>query len=180
RERHELKSAPFRDGEYWFNWSIYIPEDYPVIYPVKVALGQFHQEGSHPVWMFQNGKGGYIVDNQVYGSTLQREQILSDAQMRGKWSDILLHVNFSAKKDGFFKVYVNGESAPSYSWEGKTKKPGYQVYYKVGIYRSFISRGEGEAATQVVYYDDIARGSSCEEVARYFDCAAIAAQSANQ
>ncbi len=34
RERHELKSSTFSDGEYWFNWSLYLPENFPVIFPV--------------------------------------------------------------------------------------------------------------------------------------------------
>jgi hypothetical protein len=155
RERHELKSNTMADGKYWFHWSIFLPEDYPVIFPVKVALGQFHQERGHVVWLFQNKDGGYEIDNQVVGRSIENVSVLSDAEMRGKWSDILVHVNWTDEQDGFFRVYVNGETQARYSWIGPTKTKGKMVFYKVGIYRSYLSRGSGPAATQVVYYDRI-------------------------
>jgi hypothetical protein len=176
RERHELKSSTFSNGEYWFNWSLYLPDDFPNIYPVKLALGQFHQKNGHPVWMFQNRDGGYTVDNQVLGETLDTKQVLTADEMRGKWSDILVHVNFTHKQEGFFRVYVNGETKPRYAWTGPTKTQGLSVYYKVGIYRSYMSRAKGPEATQVVYFDDIAKSGDCSDVAKYFDCTAIESQ----
>jgi hypothetical protein len=38
------------------------------------------------------------------------------------------------------------------------------IYFKYGIYRSFGSKHTGSAPTQIVYYDEIRRGSSIEEV----------------
>jgi hypothetical protein len=175
RERHELLSVnTFLSGEDWFHWSIYIPEDYKIIYPVKVALAQFHQQDSHPVLMFQNGSGGYTVDNQVIGSTLETKKVLTDEEMRGRWSDVLVHVKWTSEQNGFFRVYVNGKTVPGYVWVGPTKEKGRRVYFKFGIYRSFLSRGiGGPAPTQVVYYDDLARGNTCDEVTKYFNCSAI-------
>ena len=177
RERHEVMSTgSWGSGEKWYHWSIYLPPDYPVIYPVKVALGQFHQKGSHPVWMFQNGSGGYSIDNQTIGSTLSKTQVLTDEEMRGKWSDILVHARWTSERDGFFHVYVNGEPQPRHSWSGPTKKPGRQVYFKFGIYRSFMSRRPGDEPTQIVYYDEVNRASTCAEATKFFDCSAINAR----
>jgi hypothetical protein len=176
RERHELYSTnTFTNSEDWFQWSIFLPKDYELIYPVKVALAQFHQNGSHPVWMFQNSSGGYFVDNQVIGSTIEIKKILTDEDMRGHWTDILVHVKWTSKQNGFFRVYVNGETQPRYTWIGATKEKNRAVYYKVGIYRSFISRGNEPTPTQIVYYDDIARAASCNEAIQHFDCLAIIA-----
>jgi len=125
--------------------------------------------------MFQNSKGGSNVDNQVSGGTIHTRKALTDQEMRGKWSDILVHVNFTANKDGFFRVYVNGETSPRYAWSGPTKTAGKRVYYKTGIYRSFMSRSKGPDATQVVYFDDISRAKNCNQVSKYFDCRAIEA-----
>ena len=144
-----------------------------MIYPVKVALAQFHQKGSHPVWMFQNSNGGYWVDNQTVGATLEKRRILSDEDMRGRWSDVLVHARWTHETDGFFRVYVNGEAAPRYTWSGPTRKRGKRVYFKLGIYRSFMSRRPGDEPTQVVYYDHVNRANSCERATRYFDCATI-------
>ena len=174
RERHELlTTSRWRKGEYWYHWSLFLPEDYPVIYPVKVALGQFHQQGAHPVWMFQNSSGGYFVDNQTVGYTLEKRKILTDGEMRGRWSDVLVHARWTHQDDGFFRVYVNGETAPRYTWSGPTRKRGKQVYFKLGIYRSFMSRRPGDEPTQVVYFDHVNRAKSCKRATSYFDCARV-------
>ncbi len=180
RERHELLSADsWSGGTVWYHWSIYLPADYPIIYPVKVALGQFHQKGSHPVWMFQNGNGGYIVDNQTSGSTSWTTPILTDEEMRGNWNDILVHARWTSERDGFFNVYVNGETEPRHTWNGPTKKPGGQVYFKFGLYRSFMSRRPGDEPTQVVYYDEVNRASTCAGATQFFDCPALRARPAS-
>ncbi|NMM42929.1 hypothetical protein HH303_00460 [Rhodospirillaceae bacterium KN72] len=176
RERHELKSVTdWLGGERWYHWSIYLPADYPNIYPVKVALGQFHQHRGHVVWMFQNNNGGYWVDNQVPGYTKDFKMILTDADMRGVWNDILVHVNWSDGEDGYFYVYVNGETEPRYAYTGQTKSTGKKVYYKYGLYRSFVSRRGGEEPAQVVYYDDLFAATTCAGLSENlrFDCAKI-------
>ncbi len=174
RERHELKSSTnWRAGEYWHHWSLFLPRDYPIIFPVKVALAQFHQEGSHPVWMFQNDRGGYHVDNHTIGQTLEKKKIIDDDEMRGNWTDVLVHARWTHEADGFFRVYVNGETTPRYTWTGPTKKPGTEVYFKFGIYRSFMSRRPGEEPAQVVYYDHVNSATSCQRATKYFDCAQI-------
>ena len=171
RERHELKSEQrWTSGEEWYGWSIYLPEDWPVIWPVKTALGQFHQERSHVVWMFQNRDGGYFVDNQVYGGTVEQVQVLADEQMRGKWNDVVVHANWTHEDSGFFRVWVNGETKPRYSWTGSTKEEGSEVYFKIGIYRTFMSRRPGDEPTQVAYFDEVYRGSRCAKVTQFFDC----------
>jgi hypothetical protein len=172
RERHELKSTIMR-GEKWVHWSIFLPEDYPNIYPVKVALAQFHQKKGHVVWMFQNHDGGYWVDNQTTGTTVHTRQILTDEDMRGKWNDILVHVNWASTDKGFFRVYINGDSKPAYEWDGKTRSSGKTVYYKLGIYRTHVSRLPGDVPTQIVYYDNVSAASNCSSATTRFDCAAI-------
>lgn len=184
RERHELKSQIF-GGEMWVNWSVYLPEDYPNIYPTKVALGQFHQKRGHVIWMFQNNDGGLWVDRQSNGSTQDEKRILSDAEMRGKWADILVHVRWSPKYNGFFRVYVNGEDEPRYAFAGSTHTNGLSPYFKIGIYRSFMSRylkygnsKDGIVPTQIVYYDDIRADRTCSGAASHFDCDKIMAKQA--
>ena len=93
--------------------------------------------------------------------------------MRSRWSDVLVHARWTHETDGFFRVYVNGETTPRYAWSGPTKKKGKKVYFKLGIYRSFMSRRPGDEPTQVVYYDHVNQAESCERATRYFDCATI-------
>merc|ERR1711964_629379 len=141
RERHELTGKRMSGGEWWYSWSIYLPKDFINVHPTKVCLGQFHQEKGHVVWMFQNQSfstaGGYWVDDQVPGYTRKLTQILSQDEMIEKWNDILVNVKWSKKDDGFFKVWLNGKQVYSFAGPTKTKA---QVYFKFGIYRSFLGK----------------------------------------
>lgn len=170
RERHELVQVgrTQQDGDdYWYAWSIYLPPDFPVVYPTKVALAQFHQ---HPevIWMFRNGKGGYFVNRQEeLGRGYGFDRILFDADMRGMWNDILVHVHWTAGEGGIFRVWVNGVRA--YDYRGPTMGRNTTVYFKFGIYRTFASlyrkaKGVDAVPTQVVYFDEVRRGRSREEV----------------
>ena len=81
RERSELSERGGRNpvgSTWWYGWSLYVPADTPNVYPTKLALGQFHQEGSHVVWMFQNDGGGYHLDDQVSGRSRQYHELIAD------------------------------------------------------------------------------------------------------
>lgn len=167
RERSELSQKGGRNplgSTYWYGWSIYFPTDYPNISPTKVALGQFHQEKSHPVWMFQNSSGGYHLDDQVYGSTRQYHELIDESDLRGKWHRIEVHANWAKNDTGFFKVWVNGEQKVDYSGETITAS---KTYFKYGIYRSYLSRykatkGVDDVPTQIVYYANVKRAKTRE------------------
>ena len=187
RERHELSGKRVSGGEWWHSWSIYLPKDFVNVHPTKVALGQFHQEKGHVVWMFQNqsfsSPGGYWVDDQVPGYSRKLNQILTQDEMIEKWNDILVNVKWSKKDDGFFKVWLNGKQV--YSFAGPTKTIA-QVYFKFGIYRSYLGKWiyssknkkkEKGVPAQVVYFDEVRTvkksckklkledlGYSCEEL----------------
>ena len=182
RERHELSTATrntrttWSSGEKWYHWSIFFPEDHPVIHPALLILGQFHQVDSHPVWLFHNGPaGGYHVVNFTTGKPVGGfARVLTDGEMRGKWTDVLTQVHWSDEDDGFFRVWVNGERAPRFSWSGPTREPHREVYFRFGIYRAYLSRRPGDEPTQVVYYDEVNAGSKCADVTSFFDCGALA------
>ena len=175
RERHELSGKRVSGGEWWHSWSIYLPKDFVNVHPTKVALGQFHQEKGHVVWMFQNQSfstaGGYWVDDQVPGYTRKLNQILSQDEMIEKWNDILVNVKWTKKDDGFFKVWLNGKQV--YSFAGPTKTIA-QVYFKFGIYRSYLGKWiyssknkkkEKGVPAQVVYFDEVRTAKkSCEKL----------------
>jgi hypothetical protein len=170
RERSELsesgKKRARSGSEYWYGWNIYFPEDYINIYPTKTALGQFHQDGSHPVWMFQNGKGGYHLDDQVYGGTRKYFELISEKNLRGQWHQIEVHAKWEKDRTGIFQVWVNGELKVDYTGQTMTAK---KVYFKYGIYRSFMSRYKNKTNTtevpaQTVYYSNVKKGLTRESL----------------
>ncbi len=181
-ERSERRQHGYEVGENWYHYSIYLPKDYPVLWQARATmLGQFHYEVlDHPPFMFwATGRADiknkkyietYQVESQTFGST-GSDELLELDDMRGRWTDILIHANWTTGKNGFFRVYVNGGVEPSYDYSGTTLLKKYRdVYFKFGVYRFSIS---STPPTQVVYYDDVRKGSSCSDVTSYFDCSKI-------
>jgi hypothetical protein len=170
RERSELTERNKTTGpgkQYWYGWSIYFPEDYPNVYPTKVALGQFHQDDGPPVWMFQNSSGGYHLDQQISGQTIKYFELLSDKELRGQWHQVELHVGWAGDNTGFFNVWINGEQKVQYT--GRTMNSDDRSYFKYGIYRTYLTRymnrnSVNEVPAQKVYYSNVKRGSSREAI----------------
>ena len=48
RERVELKICCINKKTTWTAWSIYLPKDYNVVFPIRTMLGQFHNDGDNP------------------------------------------------------------------------------------------------------------------------------------
>ncbi len=165
RERSELseKYKKTYPGErHWYSWKIFFPEDYVNIYPAKVALGQFHQHKSHVVWMFQNADGGYYLDDQVFGRTRKYYPLISEEDLRGRWHKVEVDAKWSTENDGWFRVWINGEQKVDYAGQTMQAKA---VYFKYGLYRSFVSRykiqhSADTVPTQVVFFKDVARADS--------------------
>ncbi len=167
RQRHELSGDRFK-GKAWYAYSIYLPEDFVNIFPVKQAMAQFHQKGSWPTLMFQLTDEGYYADRQWQNQTDEFRKLLEVKDMIGKWNDILININSTSKDKGFYKVWVNNEL--KYEFSGPTTK-GNESYFKFGIYHTWINRWDenkrGPFPTQVVYYDEVRVGKSREAVTKY-------------
>ena len=163
RERSELIQRGYtqREGdEYWYRWSIYLPPTHQNIYRTKLAYAQFHQEGCPPVFMFQEYGGGYWLNIQppITGYDDNRK-LLETKEFIGKWNDIVVHARWTRKNDGWFKVWVNGEEKTSYHGNTRTCP---DVFFKYGVYRSFISRNRelSKTVTTIAYYDGVVRSKS--------------------
>jgi hypothetical protein len=173
RERSELtenNSKPNRHGsDYWYGWSIYFPEDYINIYPTKTALGQFHQKDSDPIWMFHNADraGGYKVVGTVGNLLKTKQTLISEEDLRGQWHKIEVHAKWSRSDTGVFQVWVNGELKLDYKGRTMTAK---QVYFKYGVYRSYMVNYKAENKTsevpaQTVYYSNVKKSHAREGLA---------------
>lgn len=170
RERHELVQTGRKQkegDEWWYAWSIFVPHDMPNVFPTKVTFGQFHQN-PNVIWMFRNKDGGYFVNRQnTLGRGYGFDRILEDRTLRGRWNDIVAHVRWTHKNEGLFRVWVNEKMA--YDYRGPTLGKDKIAYFKFGIYRTFVSRymadrGVDAVPTQVIYYDEVRRGKTRQEV----------------
>lgn len=170
RERSELSEKHKNTGpgvERWYGWYIYFPTDYQNVFPTKVALGQFHQYRSHVIWMFQNHEGGYHLDNHVTGRGKKYRKLIDETELRGRWHRLEVHVRWSTDDgNGFLNVWVNGDRKVSYVGRTMTAST---VYFKYGLYRSFVSRyqnhfAEPDVPTQTVYYAGVKAGKTRQSI----------------
>ncbi|MEM7547913.1 MAG: heparin lyase I family protein [Pseudomonadota bacterium] len=152
RERSELSELGPRSraGEVaWYGWWVHLPPDWPDVWPAKTTIAQFHQEDSHPVWMFLHKGGALVIDNQSTGRTTETVPIIAPEALRGRWHRIEVFARWSRGSDGQFAVYVNGDLR--FAHEGPTMTA-RKVYFRYGVYRSFVSRHDGPAPTQIAYF----------------------------
>ena len=102
-ERAELYSKYFKLGEKWYSWSIYVPEGQEKFRPASLKMGQFHSK-LHKKYIqqahFEHNDGKYTFNNVVCGSECKSRSI----DPVGKWTDILINVNWSDKEDGLFMM----------------------------------------------------------------------------
>ena len=155
----------------WNAWSIYYPNDFNVIFPAKAAMGQFHNDGGNPpAFMFQNqghprgseGGGYWIEADETIGSNNMPIKLLDKNEVLGKWNDVLVNAKWTHKKDGFFRIWINGKL--SYEHKGMTQIKGDRQEHHLGVYRSYLSRRPGPVPTQIVYYDEIRYAKSCKKL----------------
>ena len=171
RERVELLICCVNKKTTWTSWSLYLPEDYKIIFPAKTMLAQFHNDADNPpAFAFENQShvekkgGGYWieVDNYINGGDNVPIKLLDKSQMYAKWNDILVNVKWTHKKDGFFKIWTNGKLA--FHHKGKTQDKDELIEFHVGVYRSYLSNTSKPDATQIAYYDEIRHAKSCKKL----------------
>jgi len=176
RERSEISTDRnnYSNSEYWYGWSIFVPKDHINVWPVNVTLGQFYNiDGAidSPTcssFMFQNSagwgalRGGLTIDRHHRCATQEYVTILTDKELLGNWNKIEVHAKWSNLDDGFFEVYANG--ILKYSFKGKTTE-GNGIYFKYGVYRSWVKRYLAPVPTQVVLYANVKRAKTREGLA---------------
>ncbi|MBX4862242.1 hypothetical protein HJA86_20045 [Rhizobium bangladeshense] len=167
-ERSESLPASSLNREYWYHFSVFIPKDWPQTAPLNTKLGQFHQK---VLFQIQDGQYIFELSNPAARQAnpmaplrpLRQIALLSASSMNGRWTDVTVNAKWSQSNDGFIQVWVNG--AQKVSLRGPNVDRKAAVYFKYGIYRSFVSRAKGKSLpTLVAWYRDINRGSSRESV----------------
>lgn len=160
RERSEIseKGRTNKEAEvFWYGWSLFIPDSYVSIFPAKVAFGQFHQDEGQPLWMFQDLNDGLYLE-ELLTKENKKYLLIPKELLRGRWHKIEIEVLWSQKQNGYFRVWHNGERKVDY--QGPTKES-QEVYFKYGLYRSFLSRYTNSknklAPPQVVFFSNVKR-----------------------
>ena len=181
RERVEFTAEPFLPprGKQCIAFSIMLDENFTLGSFNQTTLAQIQQRGgptgfmegyeSRPgVLMFHAQDGYYDFDwLYLHGSRTDIKQtdlkfrLLSLDEMKGKWTDISFCLDFAKNN---MSLWVNGKRKFNINQPPTGLHLPESIYFKYGIYRSFGSKQLSIVPTQIVYYDEIRRGSSIEEV----------------
>ncbi|MEL7092851.1 MAG: heparin lyase I family protein [Pseudomonadota bacterium] len=156
--------------EVWVGWSVFVPNDFPRQGKrMNVKVGQFHQLGGNgPRLLFELNDSNLVVklqnpfqkdsDPMRPVGDFKSAKLASRSSVLGKWVRIVVHAKWSLGADGFVNVWADGQKRFAYSGQ-TTHSPG-NVYFRYGLYRSFVSRCGGQCPTLVAYYKDVVRGQN--------------------
>lgn len=188
RERFEFSSRPRQqpEGKQCYGYSIMLDENFQSVHPTNTDLGQVHQRGG-PKGTAGGLKSfppliqiGAKYDRLIFGwheltgdenniTDIKQEYFLANiSDMKGVWTDLSFCLDFGNKR---MDAWVNGEKKVEILRSPINFTPD-SIYFKYGIYRSFISRYKnrnGTMPTQIVYYDEVRRGTSVEKVDIYIN-----------
>lgn len=156
--------------EYWFAFSLFLPNNFETSSTVKSTVGQIKPR-SGPTGTYAGFASApslfqlYMLGNEynfcwqeltnpTAGTTVCTDIKMSKIdEMKEKWTDVVLHFSTS-QTQGFVHVYVNGQL------KGSINKPlvnyaAKNFFVKYGIYNTLISRNNGPMPTQIVYFDEV-------------------------
>ena len=184
RERVEFSAEPQQRPikKQCYGYSLMLSKDFIDTHPTNTTLGQVHQIGGptgtaqglasfppliqidarlgglHFNWHKLSGSETNVIDRSYYYE-LKRLR-----KMKEVWTDISFCLDFENER---MDVWVDGVQKVKILKSPTFVKP-KEIYFKHGIYRSFISkykeRKNSDMPTQVVFYDEIRRGDSIEKV----------------
>lgn len=169
KDSHRTEMRFFESSSGWYGFSMFIPDDGSYL-GSKTYVGQWHGvgEGSsvrgkavHPP-ISQCFLGQY--DNDIMGIKVYSDGGLEYMELipdfpRGKWVDMVYHIEFSSGKNGILEVWMNGRQIVKYI--GPNTYRGAVHLFKFGIYTLRV--GELNKPV-VVYFDEYAQGPTYESV----------------
>jgi hypothetical protein len=168
RERAEMSELrPYTElgAPTWYSWSVYFDETWPDISPVTTTVGQFHQrDKSSPAILFVQRNNKYMMRIESAKQLYPNNDIfilLDSNELRGKWHTVVVFAKWSTEQDGELRVWINGQLKVNV--RGPNTVNTTPVYFKYGIYRSFVSRVPNRPA-HILYIDEVRKGPTRESV----------------
>lgn len=164
-EMSELKPYTPLGQPTWYSFAVYFDPTWPDISPVTTTVGQFHQRDvSAPAILFVQRNGVYSMRVESAKELHKNRDIyplVDSKNLRGKWHYIVVLARWSTGSDGLVQVWVNG--VQKVNLKGPNTINTTPVYFKYGIYRSFVSRVPNRPP-HIVYIDEVRKGPKRESV----------------
>ena len=183
RERSELGVEPKDKAgkEYWYAWSVYF-KNYVNIHPANATHGQWKQYMTKPWWNPWDKKWEtqshdvirFNVQSDGLKANLSKDfanekyyLVIPSRELSNRWHDFVLNIKWSAGAKGLIRIWRNGKLLVTH--KGKNSDTKDPLSFRFGIYRSYLNN-VSSAKGQIVYYDELVRGSSCEDVSQFMTC----------
>ena len=161
----------------WYAWSVY-HKDYQFLNGgVSPTHGQFKQDRSancgngqrdNPCLLFFMIEPRGMVASFDGFEGVRNEILIPASQISNKWHDIRVNAKWSAGADGLVQIWVDGKlkinrRGPNLRHTTDT------ISFRFGIYAPQVNRASNNH-TDVVYYDEVVRGNTCQSVSQFMSC----------
>jgi hypothetical protein len=179
RSEIALSSVPLF-SDYWYGFSIFIPEDWIDDPQEGDIVAQWHGSYGEDKKQFKvegDGKGRPPVALALHGDRWElainsSDAVVKDAKdwenyatkreksdlgkfRKGVWTDWVFHMHWSYQSDGLVEIWQNGRPVLTHrgpNCYNDSKGP----YFKIGIYHpSWKKFAPGPIPTKVIYHDEI-------------------------
>ncbi len=175
RQRVEGQFKKYQKGkkDYWYSLSIYLPNDYQSVAPVRTTFAQIYQRGWKPILMITDRNGEWLEVGRMWsGEYVEMKKGIKIDDMKDRWTDILINTLYSTEEDGFLKVWINNDlklEALNIKNITPYSKRGQGLDF--GIYQTFVSgwerkHGNKKYPNMVVYFDEVNLGTTRKEVTK--------------
>ena len=153
----------------WYAWSVY-HQNYQFLNNVAPVHGQFktRNDGHQLAFFNMDASRGMVVNFDEFEGWRGSKVIIPKSQISNKWNDIRVYAKWSTGADGIFRIWVNG--VLKVDRRGRNMVNSDPVMFRFGIYAPQVNRAGTGRPTQVVYYDELMRGNSCQSVSQFMAC----------
>jgi Polysaccharide lyase len=171
---------PIVNQEYWYAFSIYLPDDY---IPDNVAweiVAQWHaipdsgESHTTPPLSLSTSRGIWKLNNKwttsriTTKSNLQTRSFTFGTYARGRWTDWVFRIKWSYGTQGILEAWKDGQKVLSAKGPN-TYNDARMPYFKMGIYKGWRpGHPVGPVTRRTLYHDEFRRvgpGGSYSEVA---------------
>lgn len=168
-----LKSDLFLETEYWYAFSIFLPNDYSID-SVPEILAQWHdvpdrklgEKYRSPAISLRTNKGHWLINVMWATNPVNTNKTISGRKLydlssyeKGQWTSWIFHIKFSYKDDGLLQIWKNdtlvvNRHGPNYYNDKKGP------YFKYGIYKWDWKnkRPKSIISKRIIYFSEIKIG----------------------
>ncbi|MDV2996456.1 MAG: hypothetical protein N4J56_006110 [Chroococcidiopsis sp. SAG 2025] len=156
-ERAEMATKRTKIGStYWYGWSLFVPSTWKDTDAGFDIVNQFPTYPSHNGRFPKSGCGasgstisrqankGLVFNLQRKGDNVDvlctKHTLAKISEIKGKWTDFVMHVKWTGNKDGFLKLWMktgNNKYIQKINYQGATfwNDENTGPYFKMGLYK---------------------------------------------